>query len=54
MLIVAGIVGGIVFGVLQARKRGGDIRDQALHAAIQAIILGLCGLVATIILNRLS
>ncbi|WP_420344151.1 hypothetical protein [Paenirhodobacter sp.] len=54
MLIIAGVLAGVVLGVRQARARGGDRRDQAQHAAVQGIILGLCGLLLTIILNRMG
>lgn len=54
MLIIAGALAGIFLGIRQARSRGGNRRDQAQHAAVQGIILGLCGLLLTIILNRMG
>ncbi|MFT3690790.1 hypothetical protein [Paenirhodobacter sp.] len=54
MLIIAGTLVGIILGIRQARARGGNRRDQALQATVQGIILGICGLLLTIILNRMG
>jgi hypothetical protein len=53
MIVLAGVIGGAVWGVLLARKRGGNRLDMAQHAAVLALILGVVGLALTIALHRL-
>lgn len=53
MIVLAGIVIGILWGVLTARKRGGNRKDMAQYAAAAAIGGALLGLILTIIVEKL-
>ncbi|MCC5970850.1 MAG: hypothetical protein JJU15_12965 [Pararhodobacter sp.] len=53
MIIIAGIVIGALWGVFNARKRGGTGFDIAQYAAVGAIIGGILGTFATIGIERL-
>ncbi len=53
MIIIAGLVGGAVWGAVNARKRGGNRLDMAQYAAVWGIIGALLGLVATIAVERM-
>lgn len=53
MIVVAGLVLGAAWGVLQARKRGGNRADMAQYGAVWGIIGGLIGLFLTIGLERM-
>lgn len=49
---LTGIVIGIVLGAIQARRKGGNSKDMAQWAAVFAMIFGLVGLFALIIVDR--
>lgn len=49
---LAGLVIGAVTGALRARARGGRTADMVQWAIVHALILGLAGLFAAIILTR--
>jgi hypothetical protein len=53
MIIIAGLIGGALWGAMHARKQGGNRMDMAQYAAVYGIIFGLLGLVATIVLERM-
>ena len=53
MIVLSGLVLGAAWGVLQARKGGGNRADMAQYGAVWGIIGGLLGLFATIGLERL-
>lgn len=53
MIVLAGLVLGAVWGVVQAKKRGGNRADMAQYGAVWGIIGGLAGLFLTIGLERL-
>jgi UDP-N-acetylenolpyruvoylglucosamine reductase len=53
MIIIAGLIGGAVYGVMNARKRGGKTLDLIQYATVYAIAFGLLGLFITSILSRL-
>lgn len=53
MIVIAGIVGGALWGGLLARSRGGSRLDIAQYAATFAIAFALLGLVATVFLERI-
>lgn len=53
MIIIAGLFGGAVYGVMNARKRGGKTLDLIQHGAVSGIAFGLLGLLITSILARL-
>jgi hypothetical protein len=53
MIILAGALGGGIWGILHVRKRGGTRLDMAQYAAVWAMIGGVLGLAATIALERM-
>ena len=53
MIVVAGLVLGAVWGVLTAKKRGGNRLDMAQYGAVWGIIGALLGLFLTIALERM-
>ena len=53
MIVLAGLGLGAVWGVVQAKKRGGNRADMAQYGAVWGIIGGLLGLFVTIGLERL-
>ena len=53
MIVLAGLALGAAFGVLQARKGGGNRLDMAQYGAVGGIIGGILGLFVTIGLERL-
>lgn len=52
MLALIGALGGGTFGALLAKKRGGARADMAQYAAGYAILWGVLGLLAAIVLAR--
>jgi hypothetical protein len=54
MIVIGAALIGAVLGGLKAKKRGGVMADIAQYAAIYAIIFALAGLIATILIHRLS
>lgn len=52
MIVIGGLVFGSLFGAVLAKRRGGRPADMAQYAAGLAILFGLIGLFATIILER--
>lgn len=53
MIVLAGLVGGALWGVLLARKRGGRLADQLQYGAGFAIAFGLLAMLATVIVERM-
>ena len=53
MIVVAGLVLGAGWGVLTAKKRGGNRADMAQYGAVGGILGGIAGLFVTIGLERL-
>jgi len=53
MIVIAGLIGGAVWGAVRARRQGGNRLDMAQYAAVHAIAFGLLGLFATIALERM-
>lgn len=53
MIVIIGAAVGLVLGLRNAQKAGGDGKDRAQYAAVGAIIGGLLGLFATIGLEKL-
>ena len=49
---LAGLIFGAVLGLVQSRRRGGNRKDQAQWATVYALIFGLVGLFAMIIIER--
>lgn len=54
MIVIAGVIGGGIFGARIARKREGTRADMAQYAAGYGIALGLLGLFVTIFIERLA
>lgn len=53
MIILAGLIIGVVWGVLHVRKRGGSGFDMAQYGAVWGIIGALLGFAVTIGIDRL-
>lgn len=53
MLVIGGLVFGALGGGWTARRRGGKPADIAQYATVYAILFGLVGLFATLILDRM-
>ncbi|WP_202909561.1 hypothetical protein [Alkalilacustris brevis] len=53
MIVMAGLIGGALWGAIHAKRRGGNRMDMAQYAAVYGIIFGLLGLAATIAMERL-
>jgi cation transporter-like permease len=49
---LAGLLIGAIAGALRARARGGKAADMVQWAIVHALILGLAGLMAAILLTR--
>ena len=54
MIVLAGLLGGGVYGALLAKKREGSRLDMAQYAAGFAIAFGLLGLFLTIFIERMA
>lgn len=54
MIVLAGVLGGGLYGALLARKREGSRLDMAQYAAGFGIAFGLLGLFVTIFLERMA
>ncbi|WP_209427136.1 hypothetical protein [Pararhodobacter sp. SW119] len=53
MIIIAGLVGGAIWGALSARRRKGNRLDMLQYAAVGGIVGALAGVVATIAIERM-
>jgi len=53
MIIIAGLLGGAAWGVVKARRQGGNRLDMLQYAAVGAIAGGLLGLVVTLVIERM-
>lgn len=54
MIVILFALAGIVLGILAARKRGGNRKDMAQYAAGYGMALLICGMVLTVIIDRLA
>ena len=54
MIVIAGFLGGALWGAYLARSREGTRADMAQYAAGFGIAFGLLGLFATIFLERMA
>jgi prolipoprotein diacylglyceryltransferase len=54
MIVIAGLILGIIVGILRAKARGGNGKDMAQPAAVYAILFAIIGLFITIIIHRLA
>ncbi|UWQ48356.1 hypothetical protein K3720_10390 [Leisingera caerulea] len=52
MIVIAGLVLGALIGAMKARKRGGNTLDMLQYGAVYAIVIGILGLLATILTHR--
>ncbi|MFV2001461.1 MAG: hypothetical protein ACC619_00600 [Paracoccaceae bacterium] len=53
MIITVSFIIGAALGASNARRKGGDHKDMALHGAIIGIIFALLGVFVSIVLARL-
>lgn len=53
MFVIGGVVVGAVLGVLSAKRQGGKRADMAQYAAAHAIVLGILGLIVTLVIDRM-
>ncbi|WIY24088.1 hypothetical protein [Parasedimentitalea psychrophila] len=54
MIVIGGLVIGALLGGYKARKRGGGLGDILQYAAAYGIILGLAGMLLTLMVHRLA
>lgn len=54
MIVIAGLLGGAIFGSVLAKRRGGKPQDMAQYAAGYAICFSLIGLFLTILIERMT
>lgn len=54
MFVIGGLIIGALLGTYNARKRGGSLGDILQYAAVYAIILGLAGMLITLMVHRLA
>jgi uncharacterized membrane-anchored protein YhcB (DUF1043 family) len=54
MIVIVSLVAGLFWGWLTARRRGGTVFDRVQYALVYAILAGLAGLAATIMIARLT
>ncbi|WP_164860799.1 hypothetical protein [Parasedimentitalea marina] len=54
MIVISGLIIGALFGSYMARKRGGRLGDILQYAAVYGIILGLAGMLLTLMVHRLA
>ena len=52
MIVLPAMVFGALLGALLARKRGGRRLDMAHQAAVMGILLGVIGMIVTIVVSR--
>lgn len=54
MIVITALVAGLFWGWLTALRRGGSTFDRIQFALVYAILLGLLGLAATIVIQRMA
>ena len=54
MLVMAGLIGGGIWGAFLAKKHGGNRLDIAQYSAVLALIFGVLGLALTVGIHRSS
>lgn len=54
MLIIAFALIGILLGIRSASRRGGNLKDKCLYAAVFGIVMALVGLFVTIGLTQFT
>ena len=53
MIVIGAVLLGILLGVYNARKRGGNTADMLQYGAVYAIAFGIVGVIATIVIHRM-
>lgn len=53
MIVIAGLLGGAIFGALLAKRRKGRSFDIAQYAVVYGIAFGLLGMIATVAIERI-
>jgi F0F1-type ATP synthase assembly protein I len=54
MIVIIAVLLGLVWGVMSARRRKGNLKDIAQYAAAHAIAFGLAGVILTLIVHRMA
>ena len=54
MIVIFAALSGAIIGGLTAKKRGGAVADIAQYATIYTLIFAMIGLLATIVIHRMS
>lgn len=54
MIVIGGLVIGALLGAYAAQRRGGRLGDILQYAAVYGILLGLAGMLVTIVVHRLA
>lgn len=54
MIVIAFAIIGALWGANAARKRGGNRKDIAQHAAGYCMAFVICGMILTVIVDRLT
>ena len=52
MIVIAGLTLGVLFGYWRASKRGGNRFDKTQYMLVHAILFGVIGIFATILMDR--
>jgi hypothetical protein len=53
MIVLAALIAGFAFGWMRAARRGGNRLDRTQYALVHAILFGILGMVATIVIARM-
>lgn len=53
MIVIAGLILGGAFGLWRAGKRGGNTFDKIQYSLVHAILFGMLGMFATILIDRM-
>lgn len=54
MIVIGGLVIGALLGAYTAKKRNGKLGDILQYAAVYGIMLGLVGMLITIVVHRMA
>lgn len=52
MIVIAGLIVGIILGIVKAKRSGGTGMDMAQYAAAYGIAFCLLGVITTLLLTR--
>jgi hypothetical protein len=54
MIVIGGAAVGAVVGALAAKRQGGKVADIAQYAAASAMLFGILGMIATVVVDRMA